>query len=645
MAENLAMDDLGDEPGVLSPGMRLGRYELLVAIARGGMARVWAARQHGQRGFTKLVAIKTILPHLAREPEFERMFLDEARIASNVHHPNVCETYELGDEGGTLYLAMEWVNGDSLSRVLRPTGGGETQTLDYRVVARILADACAGLHAAHELAGDDGQLLHVVHRDFSPHNILVSAEGNVKVADFGVAKALGQLHEHTTAGQIKGKLAYMAPEQVAGIADRRADIFSAGCVLYEATCGIAPFRAENDMQLMQNLVAGNYVRPSQRVPGYPAGLDRIVTTALASDPNQRFQTAEELRVALEEWLARSGPVVTQANVAQALRPRIGDRIDRRKERIRTAQTTSTFDPREEVGGMTPSGRAPRTSSSASGVKPVVLRNDASQSSVVSQASQPQAGHLSHSGLSQPSHLSHLSQASQPSHPSYPSHAGHSYAPPQMSPYAQGQGGSSYPQHLSQHPLLASNGSMTGTFGPDMTGMAQAPPPADEGGKYNLVGGVAIGVIVALLAGGGGYLYLQKNQGPPAGTTAVAAAPAPAPSAPQAPLAASNGPAAAPSAVVVAQEPSAAVMELPDTPSLELDLNPPTALVSIDGAAAVVLKSVPKPAAGKAVTLTVKAEGREDAVVKIDETTASPVHVTLKWKPRTTAAPAIPSSPY
>jgi serine/threonine-protein kinase len=148
MAENVPMDEGGDEPGALSPGMRLGRYELLVAIARGGMARVWAARQHGQRGFTKLVAIKTILPHLAREPEFERMFLDEARIASNVHHPNVCDTYELGEENGVLYLAMEWVNGDSLSRVLRPNSA-ETQVLDYRVVARIVADACAGLHAAH----------------------------------------------------------------------------------------------------------------------------------------------------------------------------------------------------------------------------------------------------------------------------------------------------------------------------------------------------------------------------------------------------------------------------------------------------------------------------------------------------------------
>src|SRR5450432_2801322 len=156
MAEYLASDELVDDESELAAerlarGTRLGRYELLLPIAKGGMARVWAARQHGQRGFTKLVAIKTILPHLARDPEFERMFLDEARIASGVHHPNVCEIYELGEEGHALYLAMEWVNGESLVHILRPNRK-TTIPIDIRVAARICADACAGLHAAHNLA-------------------------------------------------------------------------------------------------------------------------------------------------------------------------------------------------------------------------------------------------------------------------------------------------------------------------------------------------------------------------------------------------------------------------------------------------------------------------------------------------------------
>src|SRR5258708_5403358 len=163
----------------LGPGAQLGRYQLLLPIAYGGMARVWAARLFGQRGFTKLVAIKTILPHLAHDPEFERMFLDEARIAAGVHHPNVCEIYELGEEGRVLYLAMEWVNGDALVNVLR--GSGATEAIELRVAARIVADACAGLHAAHELSDLDGSRLGVVHRDVSPHNVLISIDGTIKV--------------------------------------------------------------------------------------------------------------------------------------------------------------------------------------------------------------------------------------------------------------------------------------------------------------------------------------------------------------------------------------------------------------------------------------------------------------------------------
>ena len=171
MAEVLA-GGRAEELASLRAGTRLGRYELLVPVARGGMARVWAAREPG---FQELVAIKTILPHLVHEPRFERMFLDEARIASGVHHPNVCEIYELGEEAGTLYLAMEWVFGDSLSRILSPHD--TTEALDPRTAARIVADACAGIHAAHELTDEAGRSLDVVHRDVSPHNLLITSGG------------------------------------------------------------------------------------------------------------------------------------------------------------------------------------------------------------------------------------------------------------------------------------------------------------------------------------------------------------------------------------------------------------------------------------------------------------------------------------
>src|SRR5580704_15725285 len=219
MADSLAT---GPERGEGDPlaseslvrGTCLGRYELLVPVAVGGMARVWAARLHGQRGFTKLVAIKTILPHLASDPEFERMLIDEARIASGTRHPNVVEIYELGEERGIVYIAMEWVYGDSLSQVLK--AGGTATPLDPRIASRVIADAAAGLHAAHNLTDDAGTALEVVHRDVSPHNLLITLDGNVKVTDFGVAKAIGASHEPTAAGQLKGKIAYMAPEQATG---------------------------------------------------------------------------------------------------------------------------------------------------------------------------------------------------------------------------------------------------------------------------------------------------------------------------------------------------------------------------------------------------------------------------------------------
>jgi len=361
--EPLAPEDLVEEWSELStsslaPGSRLGRYELLIPIAYGGMARVWAARLHGQRGFSKLVAIKTILPHLAHNPEFERMFLDEARIAAGVHHPNVCEIYELGEEGRVLYLAMEWVNGDSLMHVLRGINGKKAEPIEVRIAARIVADACAGLHAAHELTDDDGRLLNVVHRDVSPHNLLVAQEGTVKVTDFGVAKALNQTHQATVAGQVKGKVAYMAPEQIGGLAfDRRSDVFGMGCVLYESITGVLPFRGENDPQVMQAVLRGTYEPPSKLVRSIPTEMEHIIDRALASEPRQRFATAERMRVALEEFLAKSGMVITPTQVGTMVRQRLGPQLDKRREHVRAAmQAVQAMN--DPTGARAPMGSSP-----------------------------------------------------------------------------------------------------------------------------------------------------------------------------------------------------------------------------------------------------------------------------------------------
>jgi serine/threonine-protein kinase len=356
MADVLPVDGKGADR--LTPGTRLGRYELLLPIARGGMARVWAARQHGQRGFSKIVAVKVILPHLRKDAQFERMFVNEARVASFVQHPNVCQIIELGEDAEILFMAMEWVSGDSFARVLKGTGK-TVVPLDPRIVARVLADACAGLHAAHIQTDEVGRPLNIVHRDVSPHNVLIAADGTVKVCDFGVAKALGQLQDATLAGQIKGKINYMPPEQFMGAQlDGRSDVFAVGIVLYESTTGKQPFDGDNDLIVMQRLARGEFIPPSRLVPGYPLELEHIVMRAMQPEPQHRFANAEQMRIALEEWIARSGPIVTQTNVAYVVRERIGNIIDARRDQIMQASQGSAREPAwPEVSGHTPSNGA------------------------------------------------------------------------------------------------------------------------------------------------------------------------------------------------------------------------------------------------------------------------------------------------
>jgi len=350
----------GVTPASLGRGTRLGRYELLAPIGVGGMAKVWAARQSGHGGFAKVVAIKTILPHLSRESDFERLFVDEARVASLVRHPNVCEILELSEEGQVLFLVMEWVDGDSLIKLLKP--GTEVLPIDPRVAVRIAAETCAGIHAAHIQHDHDGKPLHIVHRDVSPHNILLSAEGVVKVTDFGVAKAAGQTHDQTVAGQLKGKLEYMSPEQITGVpVDARTDVFGMGGVIYEATTGHQPFEGAADLEVMTKIVEGRMTPPSTYIQGYPRELEAILYRAMAREQSDRFASADEMRIALEGWLARSQSPVTHEHVAALLRSRVGGKMDERLDRIRAAMSA---DP-ARYPSHTPSGAG----ISASGVIP------------------------------------------------------------------------------------------------------------------------------------------------------------------------------------------------------------------------------------------------------------------------------------
>jgi serine/threonine protein kinase len=314
--------DTGTTPnpaGRVEAEQLVGRYRLLFPIAAGGMAEVWAAKPDGG-GFARPVAIKLVRPEFAMDAEYARMFVDEAMVASAIRHPNICETYELGREENLLFMVLEWVAGDSLSGLLR---GAELNPLPDEIAARVCAEACAGLHAAHEASDADGNPLGVVHRDVSPPNILVSIHGHVKVSDFGIAKAKNQLHARTRTGEIKGKLAYIPPEQVLGQGvDRRADIYAMGCVLYVCTLGLRPFGS--GAKALGNIVRGNYRKPRDLRPSYPEELERIVSRALAADRQQRYQTADELRFDLEQWLLTLPAPTQSADVARVVRQRLSE---------------------------------------------------------------------------------------------------------------------------------------------------------------------------------------------------------------------------------------------------------------------------------------------------------------------------------
>jgi serine/threonine protein kinase len=289
----------------IGPGHVLGRYELLMPIAAGGMAMVWAARLKGTRGFQKIVAVKTMLPKLTEDDLFEKMFLDEASLASRIRHPNAVEILDLGEQDGVLFLAMEWIDGvplNQLMKVAKRSGG-----VPVTVAVRIVMQACAGLHAAHELTDGQGSSLGLVHRDISPQNILVTYDGVAKVVDFGVAKATALGEGATQAGQLKGKVSYMAPEQVRGNAiDRRVDVFAMGIVLYALTTGKHPFRKESEGATLFAITSPEPVVPPRKfLPDYPQPLQDVLLKALEKDREQRYGSASELQKALDKVLPQA----------------------------------------------------------------------------------------------------------------------------------------------------------------------------------------------------------------------------------------------------------------------------------------------------------------------------------------------------
>jgi len=298
------------------------------------MARIWVAKLRGKHGFEKMVALKTILPTFAEDQRFRRMFLDEAKIASGIEHMNVAQILDLGEQAGQLYLVMEWVDGDSLQELDR-AAEKVGEALPIPVLVRVLVDACAGLHAAHELADAHGKTLNVVHRDVSPQNILISAKGVVKLIDFGVVKARRRAAEETTTGTIKGKLQYMAPEQALGHGsiDRRADIWAVGATLYRLLARKPVYRGNSPLSTFKRLTST--LAPEPLPAHIPGALSTIVLKALAFEPERRFATAAELGSALEALL--QGPYQTSSReVAACVERFLGPALAARRTAISEA---------------------------------------------------------------------------------------------------------------------------------------------------------------------------------------------------------------------------------------------------------------------------------------------------------------------
>ncbi len=319
---------------------RLGRYELMAEIGTGGMASVFLARTTGPGRFHKWVAVKRIHPHLARDKKFVEMFLDEARLAAAIQHPNVAQVFDLGEEDDEYFLAMEYLEGEHLGTVASHLFTKRKARFPLPLAARIVAAAAHGLHMAHEAQDENGDPFGMVHRDVSPHNIFVSYAGDVKVMDFGVAKAAGRITS-TETGSRKGKLAYMSPEQLLneGV-DRRTDIFALGVVLWEISIARRLFRAENDAQTITKILQGTVPAPTAVDPSYPIELEQIVLKCLARKPDDRFQTAQELAIELEEFEKRHATENGAMGVAGLMKDLFPDRIEQKRQMLRAATATT-----------------------------------------------------------------------------------------------------------------------------------------------------------------------------------------------------------------------------------------------------------------------------------------------------------------
>jgi serine/threonine protein kinase len=337
-----------------------GQYVLVRKLAEGGMAEIFLAKRLGADGFERNVVIKRMLANLSGLPDFVEMFRDEARLAARLVHPNVVQIHELGFTDGCYYICMEYLPGEDFSTTVR-TASFRGEYVPIPLVLRVLADAARGLHYAHEFTDESGRPLNIVHRDVSPSNLYVTYEGQVKVLDFGIAKAESRL-AHTRTGVVKGKYVYMAPEQArGGEVDRRADIFSLGVSLYEALTHVRPFARDNDLAVLNALMASEYQPPRALRPDLSPELEAVVLRAMAFNREHRHATAAEFADDLERILQEEPHPPTGAQLATYLRGSFGEQRYTEKTRIPTLASLGqvglpvpmTFSGPSPLSGVTP----------------------------------------------------------------------------------------------------------------------------------------------------------------------------------------------------------------------------------------------------------------------------------------------------
>jgi serine/threonine protein kinase len=382
----------------------LDKYRLIAELGHGGMAEVFLAVASGPAGFNKLVVIKQIRAELADDPEFLNMFLDEARLAARLSHPNVVQTNEVGHIGNRYFIAMEYLDGQPLNRILQRLRR-DSDTMPIAMHVRILIDVLAGLHHAHELADYDGTPLEVVHRDVSPHNVFVTYEGQIKVVDFGIAKAMNSSSE-TRAGIIKGKVAYMSPEQARGDrVDRRADIFAVGVMLWEALTGQRLWKGLTDVAMLHKIIKGDIPSPRTIRGDVSERMEAICMKALAPNREERYESAADFQSALEELMTELGERVTARDIGKVIaktfdsdRTHIKSVIENQLKKSQTStHTLPSISPLTNSGIRTAAGSRPSlpslkdsvTMSGAFATGPTsVGASPSTPSSLVLSASQP-----------------------------------------------------------------------------------------------------------------------------------------------------------------------------------------------------------------------------------------------------------------